>query len=192
MMNIQLLERTRHGFPGTFDSMVHEPKEIAYFKKALFGAVPYDSTHPEIRIWEEFLNEWVKGDINDKTTEWMKLMYLELRDLFPYSGVLWRGMKIKRSDELYSMELASYSDSAEVAAFFAGLTDLDVFQEEEGVEYDNILMEIEVEDAFALDDLLQLITGFTNNEDLYCTIDDKGSENEKIYPLTDYLLDGWR
>lgn len=162
---------------------------IEEFAQALRGDIPYDNTKLSIEIWEDFILTWLNGGVFEDKREYMKHLYHTFRNEYAYEGTLYRGMIRDTEGELYPMELASYSSRDEVAFYFAGNSEEFGMMDEE-CEDESITITVYAEDAFAFDKFLLKLKSLTKNQELASEIEDRIWEEEKIYPLPAYVLDG--
>lgn len=161
-------------------------EEAVYtLKKAITKEISYDSEQPDIKRAEMMLRIWLEGIVNEETTLFMEILYRECRDLFPYEGVLYRGVRVEPGAMLYPMNVASFSSQRYVACKFAGTEE---FEGEHEDEADVIFIETEGSGALALDDLQFELMGLTSNMDFFHVMDDMVGEHEKLYPMTDELV----
>lgn len=167
-----------------------EASFIDEFAQAVRGEIPYDSSSLNIEIWEDFLLTWLNGGVYEDKREYMKLLYHTFGKDFSYQGVLYRGMRKDFEGALYPMQVASYSSRDEVAFFFAGTSEeYGMIDEDEGM-VENVLVTVDAENAFAFDEFLRKILSLTQNGELRVEIEVRMWEEEKIYPLPEYALEG--
>ena len=166
-----------------------EASFIDEFAQAVRGEIPYDSSSLNIEIWEDFLLTWLNGGVYEDKREYMKLLYHTFGEDFSYQGILYRGMRKDFEGGLYPMQVASYSSRDEVAFYFAGTSEeYGVVEDDHGVE--NVVVNVQAEGAFAFDEFIRKISSMTENRLLKAEIDCRIWEEEKIYPLPEYVLDG--
>ena len=159
-------------------------ESVMTLKQALKKEIPYDSDQPELKRAEMMLRLWLEGMVNEETTLFMEILYRECREMYPYEGVLYRGIRVEPGTALFPMNVASFSSQRYVACKFAGT------EEFEGEHDDNdevIFIETEGSGAFALDDLQFELMGLTSNIDLYHVMDDMVGEHEKLFPMSEEL-----
>ena len=160
-------------------------ESVKMLKQALKKEIAYDSEHPILRRAEMMLRIWLEGIVNEETTLFMEILYRECREMFPYSGELYRGLRVEPGTSLYPMKVASFSSQRYVACKFAGT-------EEFTGEYDDnddiIFIETEGSGAFALDDFQFELMELTSNIDFYHVMDDMVGEHEKLFPMSEELV----
>lgn len=168
----------------------NEPTElaipsIATFKDALEGRIPYDSTLPAIEYWEWFLILWVMDEEIQKKEEHMQLMFDELRDVFGYTGTIWKGIWRKDKEPLLPVTLSSFTNEREVALWFVGASrTYGYFHEELEPGLEQVLIQVKAERALAIDDLMMHLQNVSTNGEFGDVLDRREWEKEKIYPLT--------
>lgn len=158
---------------------------VKTLKQAVKKEIPYDSDQPNIKRAERMLRIWLEGIVNEETTLFMELLYREFRDIFSYSGKLYRGIRVEPGAPLYPMSVASFSSQRYVACKFAGTEDFEGEYEDEAEE---IFIETEGSGALALDDLQFELMGLTTNRDFYHVMDDMVGEHEKLFPMSEELV----
>lgn len=162
---------------------------IQLFKDAVEGKVHYDSKHPEIQHWEDVLVMWVLDDEMENRDAHIAVLFETFRDIFSYSGTIWKGMWRKDNALLRPVALSSFTDEYEVALYFVGASHTYGYfrnEIEEGLE--QVMIQVEAHRALALDELLDCVCGFTKNVDLMDAVDRSLWEREKLYPLTEQDL----
>lgn len=169
-----------------------ETSFIKGFAQAVRGEIPYDSSYEPVEIWEDFLITWLNGGVYEDKREYMKLLLHTFRDEFSYEGDLYRGMVKEPEGDLYPMHVASFSSRDEVAFYFAGCSEEYGTPDDDDVdaEGESVIIRVYAEKAFAFDDFLRKIESLTQNEELSLEIQARMWEEEKIFPLPEYLLDG--
>jgi hypothetical protein len=173
----------------TYVSKIDELLEryVKTLKQAVTGEIQYDSTSYHIQRAETYLRLWLEGMVTQETTMFMEFMYREFKELFPYEGKLYRGMRIEPGAELYPMNIASFTDRREVACKFSGTEEFECEHTEEEGEQDVIFIETYGIGALALDDLQFVIMGLTTNQEFWYVMDDMVGEHEKLYPFSEEL-----
>lgn len=166
-----------------------EDSFIEEFAQAVKGEIPYQSSSVTIEIWEDFLLTWLNGGVYEDKREYMKQLYHTFQEEFAYEGDLYRGMIKEPEGDLYPLPIASFSSRDEVAFYFAGCSE-EYGKLEDDSEAESVIIRVYAEKAFAFDDFIQRVHGLTTNEELKSEIDDRIWEEEKIFPLPEYLLDG--
>lgn len=162
---------------------------IKEFAAAVRGEIVYDSSFLPIEIWEDFLLNWLNGSAYEGKEDYMKLLYHTFREEYPFEGILYRGIIKSKDEELYPMDLASYSSSDEVAFYFKG--DSEAFGKcEIRDDEEQMVLELDAEGAFAFDEFLKRVLSLTDNQELKDEINERIWEEEKIYPMPLYVLDG--
>lgn len=162
--------------------------DVSYFKQAVNGEVPYNSDHQDIQEWEVFLEDWLAGELDERTMTYMIHAMNAFSDKFSYTGTLWRGMIVPKGYSLYPMELACFTHDKDVAKYFAGEPGYSFVTEEDLEGSDSVILRIHAEKAFALDEFLEHIGKLTQNDRLKWQIHDTDKEGEKIHPLTEDVL----
>lgn len=161
-------------------------ESVKMLKQALKKEIEYDSDHPVLKRAEMMLRLWLEGIVNEETTLFMEILYRECREMYPYEGVLYRGLRVEPGTALFPMNVASFSSQRYVACKFAGT------EEFAGEHEDNdevIFIETEGSGAFSLDDLQFELMELTSNDDLYHVMDDMVGEHEKLYPMSVELVE---
>lgn len=166
-----------------------EDSFIEEFAQAVRGERVYDSSSLNVEIWEDFILTWLNGGVYEDKSEFMKLLFHTFRDEFSYEGVLYRGMIKDFEGDLYPMEVASYSSTEEVAFYFSGTSEVYGRMDDEDIA-PSVVVDVQAEGAFAFDEFLKRISSLTSNGELKNEIDCRIWEEEKIYPLPEYLLEG--
>lgn len=159
---------------------------IQLFKDAVLGRVTYDGNHPEIQHWEDVLVMWVLDDEMENRDAHIAVLFETFRDVFSFSGTIWKGMWRKDNTLLRPMAVSSFSDECDVALFFVGASPTYGYYRkeiEEGME--RVMIQVEAHHALALDELLDCVCKLTRNVDLMDAVDRSLWEREKLYPLTE-------
>lgn len=159
-------------------------ESVKTLKQALKKEIEYDSDNPELKRAEMMLRLWLEGMVNEESTLFMEILYRECREMYPYEGVLYRGIRLEPGECLYPMTIASFSSQRYVACKFAGTEE---FEGEWDDEADIIFIETEGSGAFALDDLQFELMGLISNEDFFHVMEDMVGEHEKLFPMSEEL-----
>jgi hypothetical protein len=164
---------------------------ISEFAQAFRGEISYDSTNESIEIWEDFILTWLNGGVYEEKEEFMKLLFATFQPDYVYEGELYRGMMKPENEGLYPMPLASYSSYDEVAFYFAGKSHTYGIEDNSGPAFESVIITVQAESAFSFDDFLKKLDTLTTNKELRNEIEVRIWENEKIFPLPAYVLDGY-
>jgi hypothetical protein len=161
-------------------------EDVEHFYGAVIGRHLYDSSATSISAVETFLIYWLNGEEYEGKQACMKMLYEQCRHVFSYTGYLYRGIEMNtvecKEKGLHYTGYSSFTDVEEVARQFAGNSDM--YCKSNLRDSIHFLIEGEVEEAFALDDLLDVLMHKTENIDLVIVIEERIWENEKIYPCS--------
>lgn len=160
-------------------------ESVKMLKQGLKREIAYDSNHPVLKRAEMMLELWLEGMVNEESTLFMEILYKECQEMFPYEGVLYRGIRLEPGAPLYPMTLASFSSRRHIACKFAGTEEFEGEWEEEA---DVVFIETEGDKAMALDDLILTLMELTTNEELFQVMDDMACEHEKLFPMSEELV----
>lgn len=159
-------------------------EDVEHFFGAVNGKHEYDTFSTSISAVETFLIYWLNGEEYEEKQACMEMLYEQCRQVFSYTGYLYRGIQMNRLEYkekgLRYTGYSSFTDIEEVARHFAGKSD--IYCQSNLPDSIHFLIEGEVEDAFALDDLLDVLIHKTENIDLVIVIEERIWENEKISP----------
>lgn len=155
-----------------------------HFLKALKGDVPYLSN--ENREWEKFIEHWLIDMPIEEEIEKMSILYDVLQPEFPLRGVIYRGMQTEKGTVLQPKQFAGFSTDKEVAKFFAGYSPM--YSGNQYREGDHWLLEVNVQEAFSLIEVLPILDKKTTSKNLQEAIMHNAWESEVISPLTEDML----
>lgn len=171
-MNIEQMERSIEVFRG-------------YIEKD----EPFPKDHRDIVYWENVLYDWIVGlpTHSDHLEVSMEILTRNLHDLFPYEGIVYRGVQLPLNEVLTPRMLASFSSYDEVALFFAGNSK--VYGDNESPDRTNrFYIETSHPSAFALANFLEAIRPNISTIGFGEVIDDRLWESEVIAPLTEEMI----
>ena len=160
-------------------------EDVEYFYGAVIGKHLYDSSATSISAVETFLIYWLNGEEYEGKQACMGMLYDTCKKVFSFTGCLYRGIELnatKRKEGLKYTGYSSFTDVEDVARQFAGKND--IYCQSNLPDNLHFLIQGDVEEAFALDDLLEVLMDKSENIDLVIVIEERIWENEKIYPCS--------
>lgn len=161
-------------------------EDVEHFFGAVIGKHKYDTFSTSISAVETFLIYWLNGEEYEGKQVCMGMLYEQCRQVFSYTGYLYRGIEMNRVEckekGLRYTGFSSFTDVEETARHFAGKSDR--YCQSNLLDSIHFLIEGDVEYAFALDDLLDVVIHKTENIDMIIVIEERIWENEKIYPCS--------